>query len=66
MSSPSPSVGGDPLLVDTARIGQLYLGTMRVEADPFTGFKKNLTDLRVETNALMHIRDATAAYRIGI
>jgi len=39
---------------------------MRVEADPFTGFKKNLTDLRVETNALMHIRDATAAYRIGI
>lgn len=60
------AVGGEPLLVDTARIGQLYLGTMRVEADPFTGFKKNLTDLRVETNALMHIRDATAAYRIGI
>lgn len=60
------AVGGDPLLVDTSRIGQLYLGTMRVEADPFTGFKKNLTDLRVETNALMHIRDATAAYRIGI
>ena len=60
------AVGADPLLVDTSRIGQLYLGTMRVEADPFTGFKKNLTDLRVETNALMHIRDATAAYRIGI
>lgn len=59
------AVGADPLLVDTARIGQLYLGTMRVEADPFTGFKKNLTDLRVETNALMHVRDASAAYRIG-
>ncbi len=59
------AVGADPLLVDTTRIGQLYLGTMRVEADPYTGFKKNLTDLRVETNALMHVRDANAAYRIG-
>lgn len=58
------AVGSAPLLVDTARIGQLYLGTMRVEADPFTGFKKNLTDLRVETNALMHIRDATAAHLV--
>lgn len=59
------AVGADPLLVDTSRIGQLYLGTMRVEADPYSGFKQNLTDLRVETNALMHVRDADAAYRIG-
>jgi hypothetical protein len=59
------AVGADPLLVDTSRIGMLYLGTLRVDADPYTGFKANLTDLRVETNALMHVHDATAAYRIG-
>src|SRR5690606_11573218 len=53
-----------PLLPDTRQLGVLYLGTLRVAADPFTGFTKNLTNLRFEMNALMHVRNAKAAYLI--
>lgn len=55
----------DPLLIDSQRIGKLYLGTLRVDADPFTGFSTNQTDIRMEMNALMHVRAANAAYRIA-
>jgi len=30
-------------------------------ADPFTGFKKNLVNLRLETLALYHVRDVAGA-----
>jgi len=58
------SADGDepPMLIDSARIGQLYLGMMRFEADPFSGFKKNLVSLRLEANALFNVRAANAAY----
>ena len=36
-----------PYLIDPQMLGQLYLGNMRFEADPFTGFKKNVTTLRI-------------------
>ena len=58
------SADGDeaPMLIDSTRIGQLYLGMMRFEADPFSGFKKNLVSLRLEANALFNVRDKNAAY----
>jgi hypothetical protein len=40
-----------PLVVDTRRIGALYLGTLAVDLDPYAGvgganFKENLVDIR--------------------
>jgi hypothetical protein len=69
IESPAAAVA-DPLLVATGSIGRLYLGRLAVDADPFAGagganFKKNLTDLRFELAALMHIADASASFRIG-
>jgi hypothetical protein len=57
--------GADPVLVDSSRIGTLYLGRLEVAADPFSEFSKNLTSLRYETSALMHVRDSSGAFRIG-
>lgn len=59
-----------PLLVDTSRIGQLFLGLMRIDLDPFAGvsganFENNTTDLRAEVNVLMHVRSAKAAHRVA-
>ena len=54
-----------PYVIDPAMLGVLYLGGMRFDADPYTGFKKNLTNLRVETSALYHVRNARGARRIA-
>jgi hypothetical protein len=54
-----------PLLLDPGALGQLYMGTMRVDADVFSGFKKNTTDLRVEVNSLYHVRQPSGAMRIA-
>jgi hypothetical protein len=54
-----------PYLIDPAMLGVLYLGRSRFEADPYTGFKKNLTNVRFELNGLMHIRNANGARRIA-
>lgn len=54
----------NPYLIDPALLGVLYLGTMRLDADPYTGFKKNLTTLRVEVKGLFHVRNAAGAYEI--
>jgi hypothetical protein len=59
-----------PLVVDTRRVGALYLGVLAVDLDPYAGvgganFKKNLVDIRAEQNALMHVRAPTAARRIA-
>jgi hypothetical protein len=64
------AANADPLLVDTQAVGALYLGRLQVDLDPFAGaggqnFHRNLTDVRFEVSALAHVRDATAAYRIG-
>jgi hypothetical protein len=60
------AVGADPLLVDTDRTGVLYLGRLKIDLDPYSGFRNNLTDIRAETSALMVVRDASAAFRIGV
>lgn len=54
-----------PYVLDSNKLGRLYLGTMRIDADPFSDFTKNLTTLRCEVKALMHIRDAKGARRIA-
>lgn len=54
-----------PYLIDPQMLGQLYLGSLKFEADPFSGFRKNLTTLRIETNALYHVRQAEGARRIN-
>jgi hypothetical protein len=58
----SKAAAGDaPLLVDTRRIGQLWLGSISFAADTFSSFDKNLTTLRFETSAKMVVRDTAAA-----
>jgi hypothetical protein len=54
-----------PYVLDSNKLGRLYLGTMRIDADPFTGFTENLTTLRCEVKALFHIRDSKGARRIA-
>jgi hypothetical protein len=59
-----------PLVVDTTRIGALYMGAMRIDLDPFAGvsgsnFENNTSDLRCEVNVLMHVRSAKAARRVA-
>jgi hypothetical protein len=44
-------------------LGTLYTGTLRFDANPFRQFSKNLTDIRVEMHALMHVRTLQA--RVG-
>lgn len=58
--------GSDPMyLLDTSLLGALYLGSLRFAADPFSEFRANLTTLRVEINALFHIRQIAGARRIA-
>jgi hypothetical protein len=54
-----------PYLIDVDMLGRLYLGSLRFEADPFSGFKKNLTTLRLEARALFHVRNAKGARRVA-
>lgn len=58
------SSGVVPTLIDRSRLGVLYRGTLTVEANPFSGFRKNTVDLRFEVNALFHVRDPQAAHQI--
>jgi hypothetical protein len=59
-----------PLLIDSSSIGLLYMGTLSVDLDPFSGaagtnFSTNRTDIRSEQNALFHVRRPAAARRIA-
>jgi hypothetical protein len=58
--------GSDPMyLIDPDLLGRLYLGDMRFDVDPYTGFASNTTSLRVEVNAIYHVRNVQGAYRIA-
>jgi hypothetical protein len=58
--------GSDPIyLIDPELLGRLYIGNMRFDADPFTGFASNTTSLRVEVNAIFHVRNVQGAYRVA-
>jgi hypothetical protein len=52
-------------LLDPASIGVLYTGTLTTMADPFSSFKKNLLNLRVEVTALFHVLNPNGACVIG-
>jgi len=54
-----------PYLIDPGMLGMLYLGTAKLEADPFSGFKSNLTTLRVEVKGIFHVRNANGARRLA-
>jgi hypothetical protein len=54
-----------PYVLDSNMLGRLYLGTMRIDADPVHGFQEKLTTLRCEIKALFHVRDAKGARRIA-
>jgi hypothetical protein len=53
-----------PYLIDPAG-GQLYLGGIRIQADPYSGFASNLTRLRIECKGLYHVRQAEGFRRIA-
>lgn len=53
-----------PLLIDRGMLGALYIGSMRIDADPYSGFKRNLTTLRFEIKGLMHVRNPKGALLI--
>ncbi|SNR95401.1 hypothetical protein [Blastococcus mobilis] len=55
----------DPMILDTRQLGPLYIGALRVDLDPFTGFSRNTTTLRAEVGVLQHVRAAYAARRIA-
>jgi hypothetical protein len=47
-------------------LSQLYLVHLRFEADPFMWVRKNhLTNLRIETKALYHVRQPEGARRVA-
>jgi hypothetical protein len=58
--------GSDPIyLIDPEMLGRLYIGDMSFDADPYTGFASNTTSLRVEVNAIYHVRNVQGAYRVA-
>jgi len=54
-----------PYLLDVGMLGRFYLGTLRFEVDPFSGFSKNLATLRLEIKSLYHVRNAKGARRVA-
>lgn len=54
-----------PYLLDAAMLGRFYLGSLRFEVDSFTGFRKNLSTLRLEIKSLYHVRNAKGARRVA-
>jgi hypothetical protein len=54
-----------PYLLDPAMLGRFYMGTLRFEVDPYTGFKANLSTLRLEVKSLFHVRNAKGARRVA-
>jgi hypothetical protein len=55
----------DPILIDPVLLGVLYTGQVLFAADPYSGFRKNTTEFRVEGPALLHIRSALGAFNIA-
>ena len=54
-----------PYLLDPEMLGRFYMGTLRFEVDPYTGFSKNLSTLRLEIKSLFHVRNAKGARRVA-
>ncbi len=48
------------LVIDPAVAGVLYLGSLKADLDPFTGFSTNTTTLRLEQSLLFFVRNGDA------
>jgi hypothetical protein len=55
----------DPVLLDPLALGLLYVGQATFQVDPYSGFKENLSTVRLEGNILYHVRNPDGAYIIG-
>ena len=55
-----------PTLIDTTRVGQLYVGGMDVLFDPYSKLSTNLVDVRFEMNCLFWIRQSDAIRLVDI
>lgn len=55
----------DPILIDPALLGVLYAGTATILIDPYTGLKTNTVRLRLELEALLHVRSPAGAYVVA-
>jgi len=60
----SPSVT-DPMLIDPGLLGALYAGASTITIDPYTGLKTNTVRLRLEIQALFHVRAIAGAFQIA-
>jgi hypothetical protein len=59
-----PSESVKPTLIDPLVLGILYAARATMLVNPFTGMKKNLVDVRLEVDALFHVRDVAGVYVI--
>jgi hypothetical protein len=57
---------GDPLVIDTNGLGVLFTSDVEFLANPWTGFKKNTTDFRLEGTAALQIKSADAVQVVSI
>lgn len=55
----------NPILLDPARLGVLYVGAGSVTVDDLTGLKQNVARLRAEIECLAFVRSAQSAYVIA-
>lgn len=51
-----------PMLVDPQLLGALYLGTGRVELDPYTGLSKNVSRIRAEAEVRFVVREIAGCF----
>ena len=60
----SPTVA-DPLVIDPALLGVLYTGIGTLLTDPYSSMEKNLVRVRLEGEALFHVRDIAGCHVIA-
>jgi hypothetical protein len=54
-----------PLLIDPAVLGLVYTSLATILVDPFTQSSSNLVSVRLELDALFHVRDVSGVYSVG-
>jgi hypothetical protein len=54
-----------PMLIDPKVLAMMYAGTAMLLLDPYSGADTNTVRLRLEVEALLHIRDIAGAYVIS-
>jgi hypothetical protein len=59
------SVGHGPLLIDPFLLGVPYAPTGAILADPYSAMERNGVGLRLEIEALLHVRSPMGTYVIS-